>query len=75
MTRVLLFLAFLGLIAGLLARLKIRSTIRRDIPRLDDDAIRRVVEEGVLHLEDEDEPLDLEEIEREEERFLERDWE
>ncbi|HEX9885757.1 MAG TPA: hypothetical protein VGA70_04680 [Longimicrobiales bacterium] len=47
---------------------------RSDGPALDDDAIRRIVEEGVIRADGE-EPLDLEEIEEEERRFWEEDWE
>ena len=42
-------------------------------PLLDDDAIDRIIEDGRIFVED-DEPLDLEEIEDEEERFWSESW-
>jgi len=48
-------------------RLKVRA------PVLDDDAIRRILETGELHVE-EDEPLNLAEIDQEEERFWSETW-
>ena len=40
-------------------------------PRIDEDAIERIVEEGVL--EDDEEPLDHDEIDDEERRFWEEE--
>jgi hypothetical protein len=42
-------------------------------PLVDDDAIRAILDTGELHVED-DEPLDLEEIDQEEERFWSESW-
>lgn len=57
--------------------LRIRSRARRAIDRaplsVDDEAVRRIIEEGVLESV-EDEPLDLDEIEEEERRFWEQTW-
>lgn len=60
-----------------LAWVKIRSRLeegsRARSTRVDDDDVRRIVEEGRLHT-DEDNPLDLEQIEEEERRFWEESW-
>lgn len=57
--------------------LRMRSRARREIARaelaVDDDDVRRIIEEGVLESA-EDEPLDLDEIEEEERRFWEQTW-
>jgi len=42
-------------------------------PVVDDEAIRRILDTGELHV-DEDEPLDLAEIDAEEERFWSETW-
>lgn len=76
MTQLFLFMAVLVLVAGILARVRTVRTIRKEErPLLDDDALRRIMEEGVLQVDDDDdEPLDPEEIEREEERFWDQHW-
>jgi hypothetical protein len=76
MTKLFLFMALLVLLSGILARLRTREAVRKeDLPLLDDEALRAILEEGVLRIEeDEDEPLDPEEIEREEERFWDQHW-
>lgn len=43
-------------------------------PTLDDAAIRRILEEGRLRHDPDDEPLDLEEVARAEEEFWAEDW-
>ncbi|HSH76146.1 MAG TPA: hypothetical protein VLA09_10725 [Longimicrobiales bacterium] len=50
-----------------------RRLLEQSGPRLDDDAIHRIVETGELFV-DEDEPLDLEAIDQEEERFWSETW-
>ena len=62
-------LALLVLVAGLVARQRIQSA--RDASGLSDDELRSIEEEGWLQR---DEPLDLDEARREEERFLEETW-
>lgn len=63
----------LVLAAGVRMRRNRREEIS-DVPGVDDDDIRRILETGVLARE-EDEPLDLEEIEEEERRFWEEsEW-
>jgi hypothetical protein len=76
MTKLFFFMALLVLLSGILARLRTREAVRKeDLPLLDDEALRAILEEGVLRIEeDEDEPLDPEEIEREEERFWDQHW-
>ena len=60
-------------VVGLLMRNRARRAIGRAELSVDDDAVRRIIEEGVLELA-EDEPLDLDEIEEEERRFWEQTW-
>ncbi len=43
-------------------------------PSLDDDAIRRILEEGTLSVGEDDEPLDLEAAARAEEEFWDEPW-
>lgn len=43
-------------------------------PAVDDDAIRRILEEGTLSTGDDDEPLDLEAAARAEEEFWAESW-
>lgn len=68
-----LALSTLVLAAGVTLHLRRRELLASDRPKLDDEAIRRIVETGEL-LVDEDEPLDLEEIDQEEERFWSESW-
>lgn len=70
-----LFWFGLGLLlvaAGFRLRARIRERWNASGPRVDDDAVRRIEDEGVLWT-DEDEPLDLREIEEEERRFWEEE--
>lgn len=59
--------------AGVRFRTRMRARYGRSRPVVDDEAVRRIVADGVLTTE-EDEPLDLEEIEDEERRFWEETW-
>lgn len=60
--------------AGLRHRSRLRSARRSARPpRVDDDAIRRILEQGTLTSED-DEPLDLDEAKRAEEEFWRDSW-
>jgi hypothetical protein len=54
-------------------RTRLRRRLEQKRPRVDDDAIRRIVQTGRLASE-EDEPLDMEEIEEEERRFWSESW-
>lgn len=58
------------------AGVRLRARLRRRSdpwgPTVDDEALRRIVEEGRL-VTDEDEPLDLREIREEERRFWEEE--
>ena len=58
----LLFVAWWGL------RVRFRNAMRPRSPVVDDDAMRRIVEEGRLTT-DEDDPLDMDEIRRRERDF------
>jgi hypothetical protein len=54
-------------------RRKIRRLIEVPPPRVDDEDIRRIEEEGSL-LKDDPEPLDLEQIGKEEDEFWNETW-
>lgn len=66
-----ILLAVLAAIGGLIGVERVRAA-RRSHPHITDDMVRRVEEDGELWVED-DEPLDLESIREEEERFFD-DW-
>lgn len=67
-----LFGALAGL-AGLRYRSRLRSARGPDAPRVDDEALRQILEEGTLAVEDD--PLDPEEVARAEEEFWNDSWE
>ncbi|MDX1646878.1 MAG: hypothetical protein R3304_07025 [Longimicrobiales bacterium] len=67
-----LTLVILLLAAGMALRSRRKEALGRRL-LLDDAAIDRIIEEGELFVE-EDEPLDLEEIDDEEERFWSERW-
>lgn len=73
---ILFWAGLLGLVvaSGVSLRSKLRRGIEQPEPRVDDDAVRRILETGRLAT-DEDEPLDLREIEDEERRFWSESWE
>lgn len=64
-------LAVIALVAGLLARRRIRRASER--PELSDELVRRIEREGTVRY-DPPEPLDLEEIRDEEDAFWEPTW-
>lgn len=66
-------LGALAVLGGLEVRRKTRASRLEDRASLDDDAIRRIMETGALDV-DEDPPLDMDEIEDEEERFWAERW-
>lgn len=70
-----LFGALAGL-AGFRYRSRLRSQRRPGSPpTVDDEALRRILQEGTLPgREEEDEPLDLEEVSRAEEEFWRDSW-
>lgn len=71
-----LLMAFLvGLVAasGLRMRARLRRRRGRSMPVVDDDAVRRILQEGVLEADGEA-PLDMDEIEDEERRFWSERW-
>ncbi len=67
------FGALLILGAGFLVRWRIRESTRRAPPEVTDEALRRIVEEGVLRNDDPG-PLDEEAIREEEDRFWSETW-
>jgi hypothetical protein len=69
-----LVLSTLMVVAALRLHTRRRDTLASRLPRIDDAAIRAIVETGELRT-DEDEPLDLREIDQSEERFWSETWE
>jgi hypothetical protein len=63
----------LAVLGGLTVRGRVRDARARNRPRLDDEAVRRIVETG-RWAEDDEPPLDLDEIDDEEERFWAEEW-
>ena len=66
-------LAVLAVVGGVVVRRRLGTSLKNADSALDDDAVRRIVETGSLTL-DEDPPLDMDEIEAEEERFWSETW-
>jgi hypothetical protein len=66
--------AVLVVVAGVRVLASVRRGHQRASLSVDDAAVRRIIDEGVLASEEE-EPLDLEEIEEEERRFWRETWE
>ena len=54
-------------------RRNLKKSMEVPPPRIDEDDIRRIEEEGVL-LTDDPEPLDLKQINREEDEFWRETW-
>ncbi|HEX2093971.1 MAG TPA: hypothetical protein VHG28_16330 [Longimicrobiaceae bacterium] len=74
MTWIWILLTALTGVAGLRYAVRIRAARSSSgVPTVDDDALRRILEEGSLGME-EDEPLDLEEAARAEEEFWAESW-
>ena len=66
-------LTILVMAAALRMYMRRKELFASNVPALDDNAIDTILEIGELST-DEDEPLDLEEIEEEEERFWTESW-
>lgn len=66
-------LATLAILAGVSLRARRDHVIGRGRPVLDDAAIEQIIERGEIWV-DEDDPLDLDEIDDEEERFWSESW-
>lgn len=74
MTWLWIALGALAGIAGLRHRMRLRAGRGGGgPPRVDDEALRRILQEGRLHSE-EDEPLDMREAARAEEEFWDQPW-
>ncbi len=69
------FVAIGGIViyAWVAMRQRIRKALEVPPPRIDDEDIRRIEEEGALHTDD-PAPLDLERIRKEEEEFWGETW-
>ncbi len=66
-------LGILAAVAWFSVRSRLRRSLRSRSVEVDDEAIARILEDGVLAT-DEDDPLDLEHIRQEEENFWEKTW-
>jgi len=66
-------LTILVMAAALRMYMRRKELFASNVPALDDNAIDTILEIGELSI-DEDEPLDLEEIDEEEERFWTESW-
>lgn len=68
------FLVGLAVASGIRLRVRLRKRLGRTRPpRVDDRALRTILDRGVLTTE-EDEPLDYDEIDEEERRFWSEPW-
>ena len=67
------FLVALVAASGLRIRARLLQHRGSSTPVVDDEAVRRILQEGVLET-DADAPLDLDEIENEERRFWSERW-
>jgi hypothetical protein len=63
--------ALLAIAAGLLYRTRLDAAVREEPGTLDDDLIRQIEEHGWIDVE---EPLDMEDIREQEQRFWEESW-
>lgn len=70
---VLVLFGILALAAAAVIRRRIREYVSRAEADVTDEVVRRIEEEGRVDLR-EDEPLDLDEIEDEEDRFWSETW-
>ena len=66
-------LAILAFAAGASLRVRLRDEVDSGSPVVDDDALRAILETGVLKADD-DEPLDMGDIDDEERRFWGESW-
>lgn len=66
-------LAILAMAAGVSLGVRRRESFGPSTPVVDDDLIRKIIEDGEIYV-DEDEPLDLNEVDDEEERFWSESW-
>lgn len=66
-------LAVLAMVAGFSLPARRKEAFGVDRPVLDDDLIAQIIERGEIYLDD-DEPLDLDEVDDEEERFWSESW-
>ena len=66
-------LTVLVIAACIFAYVRRRASFGSEAPRVDDAAVRAIMETGALSVED-DEPLDLREIGEQEERFWSETW-
>jgi hypothetical protein len=74
MTWLWILFGVLAALAGIRYRARLRSGHPHG-PTVDDDAIRRILDEGTLMTtEDDEEPLDLDEVARAEEEFWSESW-
>lgn len=66
-------LSALVVAAGVSLHARRKDAIASDVPRVDDTVVDQIIDTGAVHIE-EDEPLDLADIDDEEERFWSESW-
>ena len=66
-------LVVLAFAAGISLRVRLREHVRPRIPVVDDDALDAILTTGTL-TDDDDEPLDIEDIDEEERKFWSESW-
>lgn len=59
---------------GLRLRARVRGGANGSVPRVDDDALRRILRDGSLASRSGDDPLDMDEAARAEEEFFGESW-
>lgn len=68
-----LILAGVVVVAGVLARKKVRQTMEGERPVVSDEVLRRILEEGSV-VPEEEEPLDEDAAREAEDRFWDETW-
>ena len=68
-----LILAFVVLLAGLLARRRVRRAVEGRSPVVSDDLLRSILDHEALHTPNDGEPLDEDAIRQAEDEFWEED--
>lgn len=66
-------LVSLSVAAGVTIHVKRKDTIASETPTVDDEVIEQIIETGAVFM-DEDEPLNLEDVDYEEQRFWSDSW-
>lgn len=59
--------------AGVSLRMRLRGRVEQSMPVVDDAAVKEILTRGAL-ITEEDSPLDIEQIDEEEQRFWSESW-